>query len=252
MRDTLKDKNYFVDFLFKLENLDKETEVMISNGTVAIDRIIPVRLNMIQSLIRRMKAKYSVGFPIGSLLEEYNQALDLIAQYWAGNCKFVGKRNEVLDQYSLGNYDTILWMLSLGYLLNVPEDRFMKLVNTIDKDCVKDKLYEFIIAAKIKSRAKISEESYKYGFILFGSIREAISTDDLAIATNLIRIYLEKEWYKEHKKQGGFENHNNNHDTYSGYWSFEAAAVVKIMGLDDSSFINNQYYPKDLVHFNNN
>jgi hypothetical protein len=32
-----------------------------------------------------------------------------------------------------------------------------------------------------------------------------------------------------------------------GYWSFETAAIVKIMGLDDSSFRGCKYYPKIFV-----
>ena len=191
-----------------------------------------------------------MGLPVDSILKEYNEALDLISQFWAGNCKFVGNKNEVLDQYSLGNYDTMLWMLSLGYLLSIPEDRFLILVNAIDKDLVKDKIFEFIISAKIISRAKITEESYKYEWKLFGCLRNAIKTDDLSKASNLVKTFLEKEWYKEHKNSGWYENHKNRHNTYSGYWCFEAAAVVKILGLDDSSFATNKYYPKDLINFN--
>jgi len=251
MRDTLKDKKYFEDFLVKLENIDKKTERKIADGEINPERIVIVRLSMIQNLMNRMQAKYSLGLPVDSILEEYNEALDLISQYWSGNCKFIGSKNEVLDQYSLGDYDTMLWMLSIGYLLNIPEDRFMILVNAIDKDHVKDKLFEFIISAKIISRAKINEESYKYGFKLFGSIRKAIDTNDLSEAANLIKIFLEKEWFKEHKSCGWQNRHKNPHNTYSGFWCFEAAAVVKIMGLDDSSFTNNKYYPKDLVNSNN-
>lgn len=248
MRDKIKDKSYFDSFLHKLENIDKKTEEKINSGNVNPERIIPVRMSMISSLIRRMKAKYSLGLPIHTLLDEYDESLDLIEKYWSGNNKFVGNNNEVLDQYSLGNYDNILWMLSIGYLLDVTEDRFKILVNAIDSDNVKDKLYEFIISSKIASRSKIENESYKYGFELYGKLRQAIGTDDKSKASELVKTFLEKDWYKEHKNSGWYNNHTNKHNTYSGYWSFETAAVVKIMGLDDSAFINNQYYPKDLVH----
>lgn len=61
-------------------------------------------------------------------------------------------------------------------------------------------------------------------------------------------MFLEEDWYREHRQFGWYNSHTNKHNTYSGYWSFETAAVVKIMELDDSNFIDNQYYPKDLVH----
>jgi hypothetical protein len=41
-------------------------------------------------------------------------------------------------------------------------------------------------------------------------------------------------------------------DWYYGRWSFEAAAVVAIKGLDDASFRDNPYYPKDLVDYYRN
>lgn len=35
--------------------------------------------------------------------------------------------------------------------------------------------------------------------------------------------------------------------TFSGYWAFEVAAIVKIKGLDDSSFRDHKYYPSQLL-----
>ncbi len=32
-----------------------------------------------------------------------------------------------------------------------------------------------------------------------------------------------------------------------GYWSFETAAIVKILGLDDTSLKDNNHYPYDLA-----
>ena len=249
MRDQIKDKKYFETFLNKLETLDKQTEEKITSGNVNPDRILPVRLSMINSLVRRISAKYSSGMTLDDLLAEYFEAVNLISIYWPGNCKLVGKKQEVLNQYSLGNYDTMLWMLSFGYLLKTPTEQFEKLVDVIDQDKVKDKLFEFIIAAKIPTRPKLQEESYKYGFELFGKLREATETNNQAKAEALIKGFLEKDWYKEHKNTGWYDSHKNKHDTYSGYWCFEAAAITCIMRLDDSSYRDNPYYPKDLVDY---
>lgn len=40
-----------------------------------------------------------------------------------------------------------------------------------------------------------------------------------------------------------------NNDKYVGYWSFESAAVVYLLDLDDSSLHQFLYYPKDLVAY---
>jgi hypothetical protein len=151
-------------------------------------------------------------------------------------------------------YDDMLWMLSLGYLLNIPKESFEKLVKIIDRDNIKDNLLEFIIRAKIPERTIIKEESYEKYFDLpekiFVKIRQIIIENDKKIAQKLMSEYLKKDWYNNHKTQGWWGSHKNEkQNVYYGYWSFEAAAVVKILDLDDSSFKDCQYYPADMVHW---
>jgi len=38
---------------------------------------------------------------------------------------------------------------------------------------------------------------------------------------------------------------------YYGFWSFDTAALAKILGLDDSALKNNNHYPYDLAHYKN-
>lgn len=63
----------------------------------------------------------------------------------------------------------------------------------------------------------------------------------------LIRHYLEYEWYRA--DCGYYEDHKSELDIYCGYWSFEAAAVAKIIGINDNGMENMPYYPYDLVHY---
>ena len=65
---------------------------------------------------------------------------------------------------------------------------------------------------------------------------------------NLVKAYLEA-WYK---LEGSPDYHLMDTDAYIGYWCWEAALVVKLYDIDDSSFIDHEYYPKDLVHWQDN
>jgi len=174
---------------------------------------------------------------------------------WSKNIVNINNNGIILKQYTLSAYDEMLWMLSLGYLLDINEADFKKLVDVIDRDGVKDFLFEFIILAKVKDRQPIKEESYQEFFGVpqtFEKLRKAIKETDKAKAEKLVKEFVTKEWYKNHKDSGWYDSHKSKHDTYFGYWSFETAAVVKIMGLDDSGFMDCQYYPKDLVNYENN
>ncbi|MEM6379169.1 MAG: PoNe immunity protein domain-containing protein, partial [Bacteroidota bacterium] len=213
------------------------------------DKIVLLRHMMIGSLLGRIQAIYSSGFEMKEMVPMLIEAIDLSSLSWSGNRKFIGSEGVELDQYSLGTYDEMLWMLSLGYLLGISTEDFEKLVNIIDEDGIKDKLFEFIISTKIRTRSLLGQESYKNGWKLFGKLREAIGAKDKAQAESLIKGFLEKDWYKEHKNVGWYDNHKGKHDTYSGYWCFESGAIVAIMDLDDSSFRDNEYYPKDLVDY---
>lgn len=158
-----------------------------------------------------------------------------------------------MKQYTLSGYDEMIAMLSLAYLLEVPENDFRKLVNLVDQDGIKDFLLEFRIRAKLKDRQPILEESYQKYFgvpKVFERLRQVITEKDKPTAEKQVKEFITKEWYKNHRGQGWYNCHKSVHDVYYGYWSFETAAVVKIMSLDDSSFLNCQYYPKDLVHQN--
>ncbi len=249
MRDKNKNKEYFEGYLSKsIERHHKRAE-KIQAQNLEEEKVVTLNHMMIGSLIGRIKAIYSSGLEIEQMTPLLIEAIDISSLSWPGNRKFIGSEGVELDQYSLGTYDEMLWMLSLGYLLDIPTEHFEKLVYIIDQDQVKDKLFEFIISAKIQTRSNLEQESYKNGWKIFGKMREATEVVDKAKAESLIKVFLEKEWYKEHKNVGWYGNHKGKHDTYSGYWCFEAAAVVAIKGLNDTSFRDNEYYPKDLVDY---
>jgi len=247
MRDKLKTKEYWNTYVFQIENLRDRSFERLKNSLIVPERILIVKRSLSYSYLESISSKYSKGDNVNTFMDDLTSAINLIKESWIEDfgVKF-NYNGKFLNQFI--EYDQMLWMLSFGYLLNISNDEFQKLVDIIDKHQVKDYLYEFIIRAKIKDRKPITEESYEYGWILFGKLRQAITETDKTKAEKLVKEFITKDWYKEHKNTGWYNSHKNPyHDTYFGYWSFETAAVVKIMGLDDSSFRDCQYYSKDLV-----
>ncbi len=252
MRDLLKSKNYYEGFIEKKESIYSKRQRKISENLIPESRIEIVKADMSKNILYKCIAKFSAGFNIEDLLKDFYECINLTNEGWKkeGSLKF-REKDKIYDQYTISAYNQMLIMLSLGYLLNIPNDKFQILVNVIDRDNVKDNLFEFIISAKLKNRSIVESESYyKYFFVpeFFKTLREVIKTVDKEKCVGLIKRYLESEWYNIQSETGIKNLHNNIHDLYYGYWSFEVAAVVKIMGLDDSSFIDHKYYPKDLVH----
>lgn len=63
-----------------------------------------------------------------------------------------------------------------------------------------------------------------------------------------LRAFLDDEWLK-YQIDGVIDNTQHlTEDEYRGYWSIEAAALVKILGLDDEVLKGCKHYPYDLIH----
>lgn len=123
----------------------------------------------------------------------------------------------------------------------------------IDRDKVDDFLFEYLIRYKLKDREIKKKESYKVFFGInekYGRLKEIIKENNKVIAQNELKFFLEEEWYPSFLGTPIHNQHLNSHNTYVGYWCFVSAAIVKIKELDDSSFRDNQYYPKDLLSTN--
>ena len=63
----------------------------------------------------------------------------------------------------------------------------------------------------------------------------------------LMKKYVEG-WYASMKSAAWYNNDQGGEGAYYGYWCFEAALVVRLLKIDDSSFRDNVYYPKDMSH----
>jgi hypothetical protein len=248
----MNDQNKFDDYISKeLGNIEMFDQ-WIRSGKTPKDRILSVRRNQSSILVGLTVAYYSNHSALEDVKNILINTVGHIYESWDGFWKLKGRKGVQYNQYILSAYDEMLWMLSLGFLLEIPENEFLKLVHVIDRDDVRDNLFEFIIRAKLPDRKLIGEESYRDFFGVpkcFEKLRQAISEPDNLKVESLIKEFITKEWYKNHKDAAWFDSHKSKHNTYFGYWSFETAAVVLIKGLDDSSFRDCPYYPKDLVDF---
>lgn len=80
-------------------------------------------------------------------------------------------------------------------------------------------------------------------------IQIASDNKDLDTASKRLNEYMEKEWFRGHF-DFGWKNAHKEHGYY-GLWSFDTAALVKILKLDDSTIKDNNHYPYDLAHYKN-
>lgn len=63
---------------------------------------------------------------------------------------------------------------------------------------------------------------------------------------SMMAEYL-SEWYVASRREPYFDSHTR--DNFQGYWSWEAAAITVLLDIDDTSYRDASFYPRDLVAF---
>ncbi|NIG57589.1 PoNe immunity protein domain-containing protein [Chitinophaga sp. Cy-1792] len=185
--------------------------------------------------LNKFTTLYSMGTPIDQCYGVFIQAADWYAKGWEED-------SAAAD---------MLEMISIGYLLQIPDDQFKGIVQYIAQsdagsdypDWQPDAILWFII------HGRLAEGPHPEGLLapeLYQSLL-AITRMNKEDAAAAMKQYLEN-WYDLHRSDPWYDSHKRDH-AYSGYWSWEAGAITKIMGLDDSSYKDNPYYPYDLVHW---
>jgi len=241
MRTNVKSKEYFEKF-FELQLDDLHYyENSLKEGEVKEDRVMAIKSTIFLNSLHTVIAKYSYGENPKDLVNEFLTVITRLEQGWDDE----GATPE--DDIHFDNYVVMLWMLSLGILLDISNEDFNRIVTVLDKSNRKDFLFDYLILFKTKNRLvtkKLTYEVYKPLFDICNSTEKSGVTEKL-------KIFLDKKWYKGMKRAYWYENHNSKADTFFGYWSFESGAIAKIFDLDDTSIKDSNFYPYDLVHWKN-
>ena len=145
----------------------------------------------------------------------------------------------------------MLWLLSIGIMLDYEDDLIQSLVQLIKDREAKDYIYDTLIRYRFPDWKRTTNKAlYPSPYQAAITVTE-LAEQDKAEAVKRLEKYLKKEWYRGHSDLSWHNDHKYgiNHD---GYWCFESGALVKVLGLDDSSLKGLPYYPYDMVHWNGN
>lgn len=173
-------------------------------------------------------SKYSAGYPVLELIPDYLQGVQFIKKGWNADAGYV----------------TMLWYLSIGVMLECHKE-LQQLSILLREHSVKDKLFSFLV----NNTQDYASEKLLWTTPYAGLIEVIeFAKTNKEKAVERLQKYLKKEWYKGHSDCGWYNDHKSKWGVHFGYWSFESGALVKILGLDDSSLQGLPYYPYDMVH----
>ena len=173
-------------------------------------------------------SKYSAGYPVLELIPDYLQGVQFMKKGWNTDAGYV----------------TMLWYLSIGVMLECHKE-LQQLSILLKEHSVKDKFFSFLV----NNTQDYASEKLLWTTPYAGLIEVIeLAKTNKEKAVERLQKYLKKEWYKGHSDCGWYNDHKSKWGVHFGYWSFESGALVKILGLDDSSLQGLPYYPYDMVH----
>lgn len=235
MRDILKNEDYFEDYLNRQNNRIekyKELAMKVKNERPNDLGSIKRAYGYIESIcIDKFNCLYSMGRPMEVLRDFYPEIIEAMKKGWSGKYRYID----------------LLWVLSIGIMLDVSKDYIIELEKLVEKEKLNDYLIDFLFSYKDENWEGNTTE-----FIFvdpYKSIYRVVNAKNKEESVKELKEYLEGKWYKGHSDTGWYDSHENKNDIYNGYWSYESGAIVKILKLDDSSLKNTLYYPYDMVHY---
>ena len=234
MRDKLNTRENY-------ETLIEETSAFIKRDVEEFsedwteDRIISHFSRTFMYSYQVLISKYSVGLEVSQLLNDYEKSISFMEKGWEAESGYV----------------EMVWMLSIGIMLEVNDENFNKLAELVKRDKLDDFLVNFLIKIR-KSDWDFNSKTFRFTKP-YKAIEEVIelSFSNKEEAVKRLKKYLQKEWYSGHRDTGWHNDHKSKWGVHFGYWSFESGALVKILGLDDTSLKDVSYYPFDMVHYKN-
>jgi hypothetical protein len=189
---------------------------------------------------RLITLKYSGEAPIEEIKDDYPQLIEAWVAYNQNISTGDNKKHLLLTN----DYYRVLTLISWGFIFNAPIDLFQKIANHIHSNG-EDALIETLLATKLTGRIATDKLIYPKSFELLYKATQARGEEQVA----LVKEYL-SNWYKNMKDFINYDAHKaKGEGGFEGYWSFETAAVVVLYNIDDSSFRDMDFYPKDMVEF---
>lgn len=240
IRDKLKNRKHFEKVLEERSIIQERYEIISkkekkgdSIGTYLYYAIAHNNMNIIG-------VKYSMGGDIKNLQNIYINSL---------NYFLLGFENDNPI------YNEILNRVSLGILLNIPDENFNQLVDYVQRmdelakpaDWTPDLLLWFMLDSRLREDDKRTYAKKLAFPKLYKGLYKVTQAENGEESPKALKEYIGK-WYNLNKDAPWYNNHLKK-NCYRGYWAWEVAAVAKIMHIDDTTLKDNPYYPYDMVHW---
>ena len=245
LRDSRRDTAYFDEWIeFRQSTIDE-----------GIDKVYPSAKgqglhvsDLFSNAMKNCIMKYGRGDDFTSMKDSVWQALEMREKMVITLKKIEDEAPNISKMYgklNLYNYLDSLALLCFVIAAGGAQEDIKRTLEASDytgQDILLDK-----VAALIKGTVHNQNMATKLVFPkIYKPLLEVI--DAPAEQRHILMKKFVEGWYKSMKPAAWYDNDQGGEGAYYGYWCFEAALIVRLLEIDDSSFCDNIYYPVDMVH----
>jgi hypothetical protein len=243
LRDTLKPAEYWVAQITELYEVFEEYRQDVDDPSRGFPEKLGDSYSMSKLSFEQVSALYSQGADLAVCAD---QARRLLIDVYPKFVETARQKPETAKSGYAGGFDFRTRYLALAVLAKLSSDEAIPLVEALDFWPERDALWEKFIVHLGHGEGRdtvttlVWPEAYE-------NLLESFDPDLNANARQAPLLQFEKGWLKQMRSSTNpfYSNHNNRHNTYVGYWNFEAAAVVVMLGIDDIVVEGSKTYPKD-------
>jgi hypothetical protein len=182
-------------------------------------------------------ALYSNGAPKDEVKRDVLKTIDSFEMGFKWSGKFLGEFP----------YYSVVWLVSMAILCDVDQVDFERITSVINREKIQDKLLNALIRYRQPEWQDSSTQFIQK--TPYAKLNRVIDEKSEEKGIGELQNYLKEEiWYEGHKVLPWYDSHLRPKGIYFGYWSWEAAALVKVKGWNDEKLKDIEYYPYDAVH----
>lgn len=199
----------------------------IEAGKVPSDRVLARKYDIFSAYTKLICCAFS--------LELDNET---ITGHLSSSIEWLLKQDSPEFDARLQEYYEHLTVLSMARIYGVDDTTWVALSGYYKLKGLEDSLFAFLLTGDI---ADVHSKLY-FGDTYEGLVGAILAKneDDAEVC---LKAYLEN-WYKKHKGTYWHDSHKRKDHSYFGYWSFEAAAVAKMGGVQLEKIQDfGQYFP---------
>jgi hypothetical protein len=239
------------DLLPGMAQVTRKVPAQIEPGAAALFMATEQRL---EDIVNWLSLQYSAGAPVSQLAEVWPYAMrwaEEFAMFHEGYHRLPDSEGYITphsglrtEAYAGVALPMVCWCILTEHSAELPRvASYLDYGNELMD--VRDGLLERFFAPFIPGRGEPPDTATRH--LPYRKLFKVFAAEPSKRPALMVR-YLD-DWYEASRREPYYDQHLEGGFGFYGYWSWEAATTTYLLDIDDSSYRDMDFYPRDLVDY---